>query len=255
MTEALVVSYTLVLARVGTFVAVLPVLGGAAVPRMVKAGLALALTTFLFTRHGAAIDPTLLTQAGRLSWLTYGLALAREALLGALLGYVLGLVLLPVKVAGEYLGQEMGLSLGPLLGPTSSDPATVVSQVFEALATLLLLGLDGHHLFLAALEAAFLHQAVGAAFGAPPAGDLVTGMARSQEWGLMLAAPLGAVLFLTSVALALMARAAPQLNVFAVGFPLRVLAGLIGIFVLVPELVRGIVHALGHFGDLLWSLV
>jgi flagellar biosynthetic protein FliR len=253
--EAFVVAYSLVLARSATFVTMLPVLGGDSVPRTVKVGLSVALAAFQIATHGAELSPDFVEQASRVTWLTFGLSLGREAALGAFLGCLLGLVLLPVRVAGEYLGQEMGLALGPLVGPTGGPAATVVSQLFEALATLLLLGLDGHHLFLAALHSSFLRVPLGGAPGPLPAAYLVTGITRAQEWGLLLAAPLGAAMFLTSVVLALLSRVAPQLNLFSVGFTLRVAAGLGGAFLLLPDFVRAGAAVLAHFDAFLRGVV
>ncbi len=253
--EGLVLCYALVLSRIGAFIAVLPVLGGSAVPRLVKTGLALALTTFYFLHWEGTLHPSSLTETSHVSWLFFGLVLAREALLGALLGFAMGLVLLPVKVAGSYLAQEMGLALGQLVGPVSPDPATVVSGLFEALATLLLLGLNGHHLFLATLQGAFIRYPIHHPFGPPPIGDLVTSLARSQEWGLLLAAPLGVALFLLSVVLALMTRAVPQMNLFSIGFSVRVVGGLVGALLLLPDFVRGVVNVFAQFNGLLRGFV
>ena len=100
MIDALALTVGFVLARVGAFVAVLPILDGAKAPRSVKTGLVLALTSFLILQVGVA-SPALLARAASLSWLECVLILAREAILGAFLGYALGLVLLPVKIAGH----------------------------------------------------------------------------------------------------------------------------------------------------------
>lgn len=254
MIDALALTFGFVLARVGAFVAVLPILDGAKAPRSVKMGLTLALTAFLILQVGVA-SPALLARASSLTWLGCALILAREAMLGAFLGYALGLILLPVKIAGQYLGQEMGLSMGQLLGPTSSNPSTVVSTLFEILSTLLLLGLDGHHLFLATLQGTFTRYPIGAAFAPPPVDDLVTGLSRSQEWGMGIAAPLGGALFLTTVVLAVLSRTVPQMNLFSVGFSLRVAVGLGGAYLLLPDMIRGIVHVFGRYNAMLQGLV
>ena len=96
---------------------------------------------------------------------------------------------------------------------------------------------------------------IGAAFAPPPVDDLVTSLARSHEWGLSLAAPLGGALFITSIVLALMSRAVPQMNLFSVGFSLRVAVGLGGMYLLLPDFVRGIVHVFGQYAGLLRGLV
>jgi flagellar biosynthetic protein FliR len=255
--EPLLFSFVLVLSRVGAFVSVLPVLGGPTTPRTVKTGLAVALAAFHISTalEAGRLPAGPLVTAARLSWLACGLLVGREAVLGALLGYALGLVLLPVQVAGDYLAQEMGLSLGRLSDPGAGVSSTVLTQLLEALTVLLLLGMNVHHVFLACLYGSFVHHPVGGAFVAPGAAALTDGLARSQEWGLLLAAPLGAVLFLTTTSLALMIRAAPHMNLFSIGFSVRVSVGLGGAFLLLPGFVRAAMAVLGCFNGLLRGLV
>src|SRR5262245_61263501 len=113
----LVLCFALVLARVGAFVAVLPLLGGGAVPRLVKLGLTVALGCSWFGTLFAKLPPEGLSASLQSSWPALGVAAGREMLLGALLGYAFGLFLLPARAAGEVLSQETGLSLGGLLDP------------------------------------------------------------------------------------------------------------------------------------------
>ncbi len=146
----------------------------------------------------------------------------------------MGLVLLPVQIAGDYLGQEMGLALAAQSDPASDEP---VARRHPALSdvgrrpvprtrrTSPVSGGPAQH-----VSARPPRRLVGAVVR----GSMVTGLGQAQEWGLMLAAPVGAVLFLTSVVLALLTRAAPQMNLFSVGFGLRVGIGLAAVFVLCP---------------------
>ncbi len=167
----------------------------------------------------------------------------------------MSLVLLPVQIAGNYLGEEMGLALATQADPSATNPSLVVSQLFQMLAGMLFLGLNGHHLFFAALHGTFMRIGIGGWSGLSAATPMVTGLATAQEWGLMLAAPVGAVLFLTSIVLALMTRAAPQMNIFAIGFTIRITLGLGGLFVLMPDLISAMARMIAHMGDLLERLV
>ncbi len=251
MIEPLVIFVSLVLARVGTFVAVLPLLGGAQVPRTIKVGLCAALAglwsiTFLDEAGGEAV----LRQAQAVSWLPWGLALAREAGLGALFGFAFNLFLVPARVAGEFIAQELGLTFANEAlggGDGSAGPLTVI---LDLLATLLFFGLDLHHLFLTVLHVTFRRFPVGQGFSIPVC-DVVGQATAAQEWGLVLAGPVLACLFLTTTALALMTRAAPQLNLFTVGFPLRMLIGLGALLFFLPQLVHGLVRMTAHLGELL----
>jgi flagellar biosynthetic protein FliR len=259
--EALVLSFTLILARVAAFVAVLPLLGGNSTPRTVKAGLAAALAVLYFVVLGGSTNPSVLAENGPVSWLAFGIVLGREVLLGTFLGFVMSLVLLPVRIAGDYLGQEMGLSLAAQADPTAANSSQVVSQLFQMLAGLLFFGLNGHHLFLAALHGTFQYIPVGGSLLVPTlhvgttAAAMTAGLSSAQQWGLLLAAPVGALLFLSSIVLALMTRAAPQMNLFSIGFGLRIAIGLAALFVLMPDFITAIERCIVHMGALLERLV
>jgi flagellar biosynthesis protein FliR len=253
--EPMVLSFTLILARTGSFVSVLPLLGGKSAPRTIKAGLSVALAVLYFMLLGGTATPPVLADTGPASWVYFGLVLGKEVLLGAFLGFVMSLVLLPVQIAGDYLGQEMGLALAAQADPTSTNPSLVVSQLLQMLASILFLGLNGHYLFLAALHGTFLYIPLGGWSGLSAAEPMTAGLSSAQEWGLMLAAPVGALLFIISIVLALIARAAPQMNLFSVGFGLRILVGMAAMFVLLPDFVKALVRCLAHMSTLLERLV
>lgn len=257
MIESLVLSFTLILARTGAFVTVLPLFGGGTTPRTVKVGLAVALAVLYFL----LLHPAANAAASPLSWLAFAVVLGREALLGAFLGFAMSLVLLPVRIAGDYLGQEIGLALAAQADPTAVNPSLVVSQLFQMLAGLLFFGLNGHHLFLAALHGTFLYIPVGGPLlvptlrGGSAAAAMTAGLSSAQQWGLMLVAPVGALLFLSSIVLALITRAAPQMNLFSVGFGLRIGIGLAGLFVLMPDFIHALERCIAHMSALLERLV
>src|SRR4029079_10845205 len=103
-----VLAFVLVLARVSTFVATLPLFGGTYVPRLVKIGLAMALTCFWASCPETAHYDYWISSGAQVRWLAVGVALGREALLGAVLGFGFGLFLLPARVAGGVIGGGRG---------------------------------------------------------------------------------------------------------------------------------------------------
>lgn len=255
MIETVVLSFALILARVSAFVAVLPLLGSTATPRTVKVGLSMALAVLYFLLLGGSAVPAHLAGDNAVSWLAFAVVLLKEAVLGAALGYVMSLVLLPAQIVGDYLGQEMGLALAAQSDPTATNPSLVISQLFQMLAGVLFLAVDGHHLFLTALHGTFLRIPLGGWSGLSSAGTMVTGLTQAQEWGLMLAAPAGAVLFITSIVLALMTRAAPQMNIFSVGFAMRIGIGLGVVLLLMPNFVSALLRAMAQLSAVLERLV
>ncbi|HYV39006.1 MAG TPA: flagellar biosynthetic protein FliR [Gemmataceae bacterium] len=249
-------TFCLVLTRVTTFVTVLPLFGAINSPRLVKAALAMALTVVWFMPMAEAMSPAvMLRPAVSESWVTCMIAVGREILLGGILGYGLGLFLVPVQVAGEYLTQEMGLSFGSQVNPGTSMAASPYTQILELLAIAIFFGCDGHHVLLGVLHATFAQYPLTGALPDVPLPRLVAGATMAQEWGLMLAAPIGLLLFLTTVFLALLTRAAPQMNLYAIGFPLRLGVGLVASLLLLPGWINAVVSAFSHFGQLASQLM
>src|SRR5262249_32438377 len=150
-----------------------------------------------------AVDPVL-----------YGLSLIRETLIGAAMGLVFGLFMLPARVAGEFITLQVGLNAAPQVGPTGNDAAGAITNLFETAAALLFLVLDGHHIVIATLHASFSFLPLGGR-NLPQGGPMIDGLASSYEMGILLGGPLALCLFLLAVTLAVMARAAPQLNVYS----------------------------------------
>src|SRR5207249_4703763 len=130
-----------------------------------------------------------------------------------------------------------------------------LTAIFEVLAVMVFLGLDGHHVFFGVLHSTFRNYPIGANLPGLPVQNLVAAAAATEEWGLMLAAPVALCLFLTTVILALLARAAPQLSLYTIGFPLRLGVGLAASFILFPNLLAALVNVFAHFGDLVTRLI
>jgi flagellar biosynthesis protein FliR len=250
-----VLFFSLILTRCGAFVTVLPLFGGTNVPRLVKAGLAFALATLWFGNVCSGPPAELLNRPVETAWFAYGVAVAREATLGAMLGYAFGLFQVPARVCGAFLTEELGLSFGAFVNPTATGSASALEQMLDALGILLFLGLDGHHLFLAALDMTFARFPVGGPLPKVPIQHVVAGASLTIQWGLIIAMPVAVSLFVVTFVLSLMTRAAPQINLFTVGFPLRLAAGLVLLFLLLPNLLHSLVNALGRFGELLTRLI
>lgn len=238
--EPIAMAFALTLARVGTFVHIVPLLGGTNVPRTVKIGLSLALSILIFTNasstHWAPASA---------SWFGFGMALGREMILGGLLGFALSLFLLPAHIAAEFITQEAGLSFASILTTGGDGTSSSLAVFFELLASLVFFGLDLHHVFLTVLHETFQHLPIGRGF-AFPNWDLVSAVGSAQEGGLLLAAPVALCLFVTTLVLALMTRAAPQLNLYSIGFPVRVLVALVAMLIMLPQLLGGMVDLFGH---------
>lgn len=240
------VALGLLLARIGAFVAVMPLFSARA-PRLVRAGMVIVFAAFYIGPASADLGAVPPGSARDVDALRFGLVLVREALIGAAMGLAFGLFLLPGRVAGEFVTQQIGLNISPQIGPAGGESGGPLTNVFETVGALVFLLADGHHVVLMAFHASFAALPIGGS-AIPEAGPMVTGLASAYEMGLLLAAPLALCLFLLAITLAVMARAAPQLNIYSVGFTLQVLVALVVGLVLVPEFVNTLTAIVGRTG-------
>ena len=239
----------LLLARIGAFVSVMPLFSGRA-PRSVRAGMVLVFAAFYVGPASADLGTLPAGSIRDVDTLRYGLVVTREALIGAAMGLAFGLFLLPGRIAGEFVTQQIGLNISPQVGPTGTDSAGPLTNILETAGALIFLLVDGHHIVLAVFHASFATLPLGGS-ALPEAGPMVTGLASAYEMGLLLAAPLALCLFLLAITLAVMARAAPQLNIYSVGFTLQVFVALVAGLVLVPEFVNILTAIVGRTGEML----
>ena len=206
--------------RLGGFFLVAPVFGMQLVPARVRIGLALLVTVLLVPLLPAppALDP--LSPAAML-------LIARELLVGLGLGFAM-LVFFQVFVLGaQLMAMQMSLGFASMVDPANGISVTVLAQYFLVLLTLVFLASNGHLAMLEVLLESFRYIPPGSgAFGAAQHWSL----ASSASWlflsGLLLALPAVTALLVVNLAFGVMTRAAPQLNVFSLGFPVSMVFGL-----------------------------
>lgn len=230
---ALVIGAFLVFLRIGSFVAFMPPFTGKGLPNTVKIGLAMALT--LLWLPTARLDPGLAAALSLPKMMILGVA---EVMTGLALAAILGLFLVPMKVAGSYITQEMGLEFASQASLVEAQEQSIVSTILEALGTLLFFSSGMDHFVFRVIGRSFQLNPVGGPWVRPNGEWIISAFGRMQEYGIQMAAPVAVLLFLTSVTLFLLARWAPQINLFSVGFQIRLLAGLSALIVFLPELGR-----------------
>jgi flagellar biosynthetic protein FliR len=216
---ALVGAFLWPLARVAALVGTAPLLGNMGVPRRVKALAAIAITFAVSPLVGSvpAVDP----------WSGAGLAiLVQQLLIGAAMGLTLRLAFAIADVAGEITGLQMGLGFATFFDPQHGTQSPLIAQFLGLLAALVFFAINGHLMLLAALAESFRILPVGAGgWGASAWLALAHSGGAVFASGMMLALPMIAALLITNVALGILTRAAPQLNLVAVGFPAMILVG------------------------------
>lgn len=227
-------SFLVCFARVGTLMAVLPIFGGGQVPARVRIGLAVTMALVVY--------PLAQPYIPQISFEVVSLALLvlSEALIGLMFGFIAQMVFSAVELGGTAISYKMGFAAANVFDPQTQRQVSVIPQFQNVLAMLIFLSLDMHHIFLRVLAESYALLAPGqAGLSQGALGYVISLSSHIFVLGLKLAAPVLAVLILTSVVLGVMSRVFPQLNVFFLSFPIN-----IGISLIVIGLTMNLVAAM-----------
>jgi flagellar biosynthetic protein FliR len=224
------------LTRVAALVIVAPVFGSRAMPGRIRLMIALALTWVIlpFVPPIPMVEP--LSPTGLL-------ITAQQVLIGLSMGFLLRLVFGAVELGGVVISTQIGLSFAMLVDPQSGSQSPLISQFYSLLATLVFLGLNGHLILIQLLVDSFTVLPV-----APTGADrdwlwiLVNWASHMFAGAVLVALPAIASLLVVNLAFGVMVRAAPQLNIFAVGFPITLILGLFIILYSLPTLLYQLDH-------------
>ncbi|MBT9517356.1 MULTISPECIES: flagellar biosynthetic protein FliR [Methyloversatilis] len=215
------------LARIMGLIATAPILSNRAIPARIRMGFGAAMTLALIP----ALPPSGLIVG---SWPGL-LALLQQMLIGIALGFSMRVVFTAIDLAGELIGLQMGLGFAMFYDPDNAAQSPVISEFLGLLAMLIFLSINGHLMLLAVIGNSFEWWPVGA--------DLfpANGWMAIARWGstifsagVMLALPVIAALLVVNIALAILTRAAPTLNLFAIGFPVTLIAGFVMLLLSMP---------------------
>jgi flagellar biosynthetic protein FliR len=159
----------------------------------------------------------------------------RELLVGMVIGFVAALALSAVQLAGQLLDVNMGLSMVNLLDPMTNTQMPVMGNFLYILALLIFFTINGHHMLLQAVMDSYALIPIGKAAMTPNLAQTVVNMGGNMFLlGFKVAAPVLAALFLTTVALGILNRAVPQMNVFVIGLPVQLGVGVFMLMVVLP---------------------
>lgn len=214
--------FILVLIRVAFFFGFLPVFGDLFLPVRLRLLLAVAVAficaPLLAQKHIPLPDtlPRLLLLA------------VPEAVLGFAFGLVMRLVFAAVQFSGQIIGEQIGFGMAQLVDPSQGGQLPVLSELMYLFALLLFFAVNGHHVFFSALARSFDLAPPGALFWNPDFYDFFNRQGANMFYcAVQLSLPVVAVIFVTNVALAMLAKGVPQINIFMESFPVRIFVGLL----------------------------
>lgn len=221
------------LIRILGIIATAPIFSDRAIPNQVKLGLGLMITL--------VVIPTLpqIPQFEIFSF--YGLLLLiQQLIIGLAIGFSMRLVFAAVGMAGQMISMSMGLGFAVFYDPHSQGQSTAISQFLSLLAMLIFLSVDGHLLVVSVISESFVSIPIALHNGSINPMKIVLWGEVIFSAGLLLALPAIAALLITNMALAILTRTAPQLNIFGIGFPVTLSIGFLVLAIALQSMAKPI---------------
>ena len=217
-----VIFFMLVLSRVAGIFAALPVFGGRRLPIRIKVVTVFMITLVCFPTLSIAVPET------PTDVFSLGLLALSELMVGLTLAFITQIIFAAVEFSGQIIGMQMGFTISSIIDPSQGTQTQIMSVVQTLFATLMFLSMNIHHLFIRTIIDSFRVIPLG---GWHLNGELLNFLIQRTAdifiIGIRLAAPVMVALLLTTVALGIMARSFPQMNVFMISMPLNIGLGLI----------------------------
>lgn len=210
-------TFLLIFVRVTSFFIMMPLFSYKSIPTTHKIGLGALLAWIMFY----TIDAPILEING-----AYFLLIIKEALVGIMIGFIAYLVLSAIQIAGGFIDFQMGFAIANVIDPQTGAQSPLIGQYLYTIALFFLLAVNGHHLLLDGIYYSYQFISLEQAwipFGkASMAEYMIKAFSSMFAVALQMSIPVVGSLFLVDVALGIVARTVPQLNVFVVGLPLKI---------------------------------
>ncbi|HPP75169.1 MAG TPA: flagellar biosynthetic protein FliR, partial [Armatimonadota bacterium] len=222
--------FLLILARTAGIFTLVPLFGAKQIPVMVRIAIALGITmVFVPFCQSTGTKPLAVDVMPMVA------LIVKETIVGLVIGFVTTLVFTAIQLAGDYIDLQSGFSFATMFDPVYGAQTAVAGRLHHLLAGLLFFVTNAHHILLSGLADSFRLLPVGQ-FSLDPAvaGGVVDLFAALFAVAVRIAAPVVAAVFLADVALAMISRAVPQMNILMSGLPLKLGVGIVGMLVALP---------------------
>lgn len=234
--------------RVASFVAVAPVFSVGMIPMKIKLILSLVITI--------AIAPGI-TEAATTDFSNSNIIslIFNQVVIGVSLGLVCQIVFSAIVNGGQIIGMQMGLGFAQMMDPQTGVSVPVIAQFYNIMAILLFISINGHLAILGVLSSSF--DLI------PVTGSLLTdkylSIATFGTWifagGIMIALPAVTALLAINIVLGVVTRAAPQMNIFAIGFVITIMAGFVIMLVTLPITISQMVAMFDQSTEMMMSIL
>ena len=235
--------------RVAAFVMVMPVIGGSFVPAPVRMLLALTLTVII----APTLPPTIPVQPLSLAGV---ITVIQELLIGIAMGFAVQIIFDSIALGGQVIAMSMGLGFAVFLDRTRGVNIPVLGQFYLMLGMLIFLSLDGHLALIGMLAESFqLLPIDGPGLTQAAIAELLAWSGQVFVVAMKIALPAITALLVVNLSFGVMSRAAPTLNLFAVGFPIAMLLGFVVIFLSMGSLTENVSRSSSAAVELLPGLL
>lgn len=228
-------AFLLIFVRVSSFFLMMPLFSYRTIPAAHKIGLSFFLAWIMFY----AIDPPALEVNG-----AFYLLIIKEALVGLLIGFAAYMILSAIQIAGGFIDFQMGFAIANVIDPQTGAQSPLLGQYLYTLGLLLLLSINGHHLLIDGIFYSYRFIPIDQPWlplgNANIAEYVVKSFSSVFMMALQMSIPVVGSLFLVDIALGIVARTVPQLNIFVVGLPVKTLAGFIVIIAVMGVLIMAV---------------
>lgn len=232
LTEVQLLVFALILLRMIAFVVSSVVFGSSNISAPVKILLSVALTMLIFpTVHLSAIDSAKLSE-------DLILLCAREVALGLSLGFLTRLFFFAVGMTGELISVSIGLGAAQMFNPMMGTNSNTVEQFYNIVATLIFFALNGHHMLIGAVVQSYeLIPLAQLKLNMGPFVEIATFAQEMFVMAVKMCAPIIGAVLITNIAMGILGRAIPQINVLVTSMPVTLMLGFALMFICIPLLV------------------
>ena len=240
----------LIFLRVAAIVFSAPVLDTATIPVVFKAGLAFAVSILLLPVVDAVVS------VRDLSLMAFVIGIFSEIAIGVTIGLSVKLLFTGIQLAGQIIGYQMGFAVANVMDPATSAQIPILAQFYNLTAMLVFLSINAHHMFFSALVDSYTILPPLSIHISPQLVGMMMQLATNMfVVAIKVGAPLIAVMLMVSVALGLVARTVPQMNIFIVAMPMKIVIGLVFMVIVSPYLTAYLIDLFSSYQVTLFDLI
>ena len=236
--------FFLIMLRISATIVFLPIFSSRNIPMIFKIGLALCVSFILFPILTSSKAPFIIEPVSFL------IGIAGEIIIGVIIGLCVRLIFTAVQLSGQLVGFQMGFAIANVMDPVTSSHSSIIAQLNNLIALMIFLAVNAHHLLLQGMVESFrLVPLFGFSFSNSLMEQFMKLSCNMFIIAIKIGSPIIVALLLTSVAFGLIARTVPQMNIFIVAMPLKIVIGMLFLALSLPFLsnyLRELFNGLGN---------